>query len=260
VRCSNGLPRLIEIPLVVVALVLLTPLLCLAALGIALTSPGPILYRQTRIGKGGRPFNIFKLRSMTCNSVGIGVTAGSDSRITSWGRLLRRAKIDELPQLWNVLKGDMRLVGPRPHMTQFVDLQNPLWQAVLAAAPGITDPTTLLLRNEERLLDAVETREGFYRDVLLPFKLQGYAEYLRCRTWRSDILVLARTVICVVIPSLAPAPSVEEVRRLAARQSGAARPGSTVRTQRTLRSRYPGGPPSGPLTGSRRVAASTDRR
>jgi lipopolysaccharide/colanic/teichoic acid biosynthesis glycosyltransferase len=112
---------------------------------------------------------------------------------------LRKTKLDELPELWNVLRGDMSLVGPRPEVPRYVDMKHPLWQLVLKARPGITDPTTLSLRNEELLLSQVNgDRERFYMEVLLPFKLRGYLKYLRIRTIGTDVGVLWRTVIAVI--------------------------------------------------------------
>ncbi len=133
------------------------------------------------------------------------VTARGDDRVTPVGRFLRRTKLDELPELWNVLKGDMALVGPRPEVPELVDLTDPLWVEVLEARPGLTDPVTVGLRNEELLMAGVEgDRDRFYREVLQPRKLRGYADYLRNRNWRSDLGVLGATAVAILRPGSGP--------------------------------------------------------
>jgi lipopolysaccharide/colanic/teichoic acid biosynthesis glycosyltransferase len=121
-------------------------------------------------------------------------------------------KLDELPSLWNVVKGEMSLVGPRPEVPRYVDLNNSLWRMVLKARPGITDPVTLRLRNEEALLAEIQgDREHFYLEALGPFKLRYYLEYLQVRSWWTDILVLWKTAIAVLAPHRAPLPTMEEI-------------------------------------------------
>jgi lipopolysaccharide/colanic/teichoic acid biosynthesis glycosyltransferase len=143
------------------------------------------------------------------------VTASSDKRITPVGRLLRRTKLDELPEFWNVIKGDMSLVGPRPEVPRYVDTQNPMWERVLETRPGITDPMTIRLRNEEELLAQVQgDKEWFYLNILLPFKLRGYLEYLSRRNWRSDVKVLANTALRVLVPSLERPPTFNDISGL----------------------------------------------
>ena len=144
------------------------------------------------------------------------VTAGDDVRITPVGKFLRKTKLDELPELWNVFKGDMSLIGPRPEVPRYVDLHDPMWCLVLEARPGITDPMTLRLRNEEALLIEVEgDRERFYMDSLLPFKLKGYLDYLQARSWRSDVKVLWQTVVAVAFPNKTSLPTLEEIQSYA---------------------------------------------
>src|SRR6266545_6648202 len=162
-----------------------------AAIVIAVTSRGPVIFRQKRMGRKGRPFTMYKLRTMRVANSGPQVTAGDDVRITPVGKFLRKTKMDELPELWNVLKGDMSLVGPRPEVPRYVDLTNSKWQRVLKVRPGITDPLTLRLRNEEELLAKVKgDRERFYLATLQPFKLRGYLEYLQRRSWQNDMRIL----------------------------------------------------------------------
>ncbi len=199
-----GLPRAVEIPLAVVGLLLAAPVIGLAAVAVALTSGLPIFFRQTRVGRDGAPFRLIKLRTMRSDTGAPRVTARGDSRVTLAGAVLRRTKIDELPELWNVLRGDMAFVGPRPEVPEYVDLSDPRWMEVLRARPGLTDPVTLRLREEEVLMAGVTgDRDLFYRETLQPWKLRGYAEYLRERNWRSDLRVLLQTAFAVWVPGRA---------------------------------------------------------
>jgi len=216
---KNGLPRQAEAAIALAGLVMAAPLIALAAIMIAVTSSGPVIFRQKRMGRKGRPFTMYKLRTMRATNSGPQVTAGDDVRVTPVGKFLRKTKLDELPELWNVLKGDMSLIGPRPEVPRYVDLDDPMWRLVLEARPGITDPMTLRLRNEEALLVGVEgDRERFYLETLLPFKLEGYLNYLRARSWRSDLKVLWRTIVAVVFPNKTPLPTLEEIRSCAIRR------------------------------------------
>ena len=210
---KNGLPRQAEAAIALVGLVMAAPLIALTAIAIALTSRGPVIFRQKRMGRKGRPFTMYKLRTMLPESAGPQVTAGDDVRVTPVGKFLRKAKLDELPELWNILKGDMSLIGPRPEVPRYVDLGDPMWRLVLEARPGIADPMTLRLRNEEALLVEVEgDRERFYLETLLPFKLEGYLDYLQARSWRSDLKVLWQTIVAVAFPYKAPLPTLEEIQ------------------------------------------------
>src|SRR5262245_49187835 len=194
----NGIPRPIEAVIALVGLVVSAPLIALAAVSITLMSPGPVFFRQMRVGRKGRGFVLFKLRTMRLTDAGPQVTAGDDTRVTQVGKLLRKTKLDELPELWNVFKGDMSLIGPRPEVPRYVDLKNPMWRLVLEARPGIADPMTLRLRNEETLLaQVIGDRERFYLETLLPFKLKGYLNYLQARSSWSDLKVLWRTILAV---------------------------------------------------------------
>jgi lipopolysaccharide/colanic/teichoic acid biosynthesis glycosyltransferase len=198
---AGGLPRAAEVVLALASLAVASPLLLLAGAAVAATSPGPVLFRQQRMGRDGRPFTLLKLRTMRAASGGAQLTAAGDARVTPVGRWLRRFKLDELPQLWNVVCGDMSLVGPRPEVPRYVDLADPLWREVLAARPGLTDPVTLRLRDEEALLAGIADgadMEGYYRERLLPWKLRGYRDYLARRTWVSDLGVLGATVLTVL--------------------------------------------------------------
>ena len=210
-RVRPGLPRAVEVAAALGGLVVGAPLLLLAAAAIVLTTGAPPLFRQRRVGRNGRTFTLVKLRTMRKAS-GAEVTARDDARVTAIGAVLRRTKLDELPELWNIVRGDMAFVGPRPEVPRYVDAGDPRWAAVLAARPGLTDPVTLRLRNEEELLAGVPgDREDFYRSHLQPWKLRGYAAYLDRRNWRSDVRVLCETVQAVVRPGTAPPPSIQDI-------------------------------------------------
>lgn len=212
---KRGIPRFIEVILASLGLLICLPVLLLIALLLKLTSKGAILFRQSRVGRQGKLFTLYKFRTMRNTVAGVQVTASSDQRITPIGRLLRKTKLDELPELWNILKGDMSLVGPRPEVLRYVDLYNPRWQLVLSVRPGITDPMTLRLRNEEELLAAIEgDHEEFYLTILQPYKLAGYLEYLQDRSLWNDVKVLFSTLAAVIIPSRTPAPTLDEILTL----------------------------------------------
>src|SRR5580765_911751 len=160
-------------------LILLSPLFLLVALAIKLSDRGPIFYRQKRIGQYGIPFFIWKFRTMVpgADSFGPSVTRNDDPRVTPLGRILRRAKFDELPQLWNVLSGEMSLVGPRPEVARYVEHYTREQRAILQHKPGITDLASLRFRNEESLLNNSTGTEQFYIDHCLPRKLKLNQEY-----------------------------------------------------------------------------------
>lgn len=209
----TGLPRAVELPLALLGLVVSLPVLAVVAIAVRCSSRGPVLFRQERVGLLGQGFTLFKFRSMQVDSAGPCVTSKGDARVTLVGRVLRKFKLDELPELWNVVRGEMSLVGPRPEASEYVDTQDPLWQRVLEARPGLTDPVTVKLRNEEELLGcAGEGYESFYLTVLQPYKLAGYIEYLDKRTWRSDLRVLLDTGRLIAFPSAASPPSIDELR------------------------------------------------
>ncbi|MFS8085678.1 MAG: sugar transferase, partial [Acidobacteriota bacterium] len=145
---KSGLPRWVDAVIALLGLIFTAPLIALAGLAVAVSSGRPILFRQQRVGQHGRLFDLYKLRTMRSSADGPQITSGNDARITAIGRFLRHTKLDELPTLWNVLRGDMSLVGPRPEVPRFVDLADPVWQKILSVRPGITDPVTLHLRSE----------------------------------------------------------------------------------------------------------------
>lgn len=194
-------------------LIAVSPILLIAIAMIRIESRGKAIYRQARVGLNGRTFTLFKLRTMRAShKKGLMITAADDMRVTRIGKLLRRTKIDELPELWNVLRGDMSFVGPRPEVEMFVDLNDPAWQEILEHRPGITDPVTLRLRNEEHLLAQVRDKERFYREIVQPYKLRGYLRFVRNKTWKTDIRIVARTLRAVVFPKTVKPPSKEELQ------------------------------------------------
>ncbi len=199
---SSAASRLLDCCVASLLLLLCAPMLLWAAAAVTVTSPGPVFYRQERVGLGGQIFQIWKFRTMftgTCNSAGPLVTAQDDCRITPLGRHLRSWKLDELPQLFNVLRGDMSLVGPRPQVPRFVDRFDPgLRRIVLSVRPGMTGPTALFFRHEEFLLSGQPQREQFYLSQIMPVKLQMDAEYVRRRSLGSDLQVLADTAYLVL--------------------------------------------------------------
>ncbi len=211
-RSHQGLPRAIEIGLAVLGLITAAPILGFFSVLIRLDSSGPILFRQRRVGLSGRPFVLFKLRTMALAQAGPKITAADDRRVTSLGRVLRRYKIDELPELWNVLIGDMSFVGPRPEVTEFVDLEDPIWQEILKHKPGITDPVTLRLRNEEQLLAQVVDKERYYRDIIQPYKKRGYVNFVKAKSWKTDIRIIGRTLKAIALPKTVKQPTREEMQ------------------------------------------------
>lgn len=196
------LKRLFDIVASAIGLVLLFPLLLLVAISITLDSPGPVLYAAPRVGKGGRPFRMYKFRTMAVNADRIGgsSTPDDDPRITRVGRLLRRYKLDELPQLLNVLNGTMSLVGPRPQVKWAVDLYTPEQRAVLTVPPGITDYATIHFPNEGEILRGSTDPDRDYMEKIHPEKMRLSLEYIRRRSFGTDVSVLARTLSAVFRP------------------------------------------------------------
>lgn len=195
----HGIPRELEAAAAAAGLVLASPLLLITAAAVRLSSRGPVLFRQVRVGRFGREFEMLKFRTMRVNHEAVQVTASGDGRVTGVGRVLRRLKLDELPELWNVVRGELSLVGPRPEVPRYVDVDDERWHRVLEERPGITHPVTLRLADEERLIAAAGgDPERFYVDELLPFKLMGYLEYQETRTVWSDLRVLAATAAALV--------------------------------------------------------------
>jgi lipopolysaccharide/colanic/teichoic acid biosynthesis glycosyltransferase len=195
-RMRNLADRLLAASVLLMAL----PLLAAIAAAIALDNGFPVFYLQDRMGRGGNLFRLRKFRSMRHRSSGTLVTAKGDSRITRVGAFLRKLKLDELPQLWNVVRGDMALIGPRPEVPRYVEYGDPRWKAVLSVRPGITDLATLVYRDEEEILAVADDPELCYRSQVLPRKLALNLEYLRERTLATDLRLLALTVRYSFVP------------------------------------------------------------
>jgi lipopolysaccharide/colanic/teichoic acid biosynthesis glycosyltransferase len=191
--------RLFDIAAALAGLLLLAPLFALAALWIKFDSPGPVFFRQQRVGRHGKPFSIFKFRTMTAAPAEtLQLTVGRDSRITGAGQFLRHYKLDELPQLLNVLQGTMSLVGPRPEVPRYVACYPPEVRAiVLSVAPGITDWASILYREESDILGRAADPELAYRETILPAKLDYYVRYVRERSFWADLRIIFSTLAAI---------------------------------------------------------------
>ena len=190
--------RLFDIVCAALGLLVLSPVLLVCALLVGLTSPGGVLFRQERIGKDGVPFTIYKFRSMRKDNAGLKISTSHDTRITPVGRVLRKTKLDELPQLWNVLKGDMSFVGPRPEVREYTDLYTPEQRQVLMVRPGITGLASIRYRNENELLTASSDPNRTYIEEVMPAKLALDLEYIPRGCISYDIKLILETLVTVV--------------------------------------------------------------
>ena len=192
--------RLFDIVVSLIGLVCLLPLLLLVAALIKLDSTGPIFFKQQRIGMGFRPFEILKFRTMVENSIfkSRSITVGDDPRITRVGWFLRKTKIDELPQLINVLRGEMTFVGPRPEVPQYVEMFRKDYEEILKMRPGITDLASIKYRDEAALLGQSENPEEEYVTRVLPDKIGLGKEYVRCSSLAFDLRLIFRTFLKLI--------------------------------------------------------------
>lgn len=188
--------RVFDIVVSLVALAILLPFLFLISVWIKFSSKGAIFYKQERVGKDFKPFILYKFRSMVIDAdkIGPGVTSGDDPRVTKIGKMLRRTKIDELPQLLNVLKGDMSLVGPRPELMKFVESQKEKYKKVLSVKPGITDNASIAYRNEEEMMKKYKDKERAYIEEILPQKIKLYNKYIDNITFLNDCKLILQTL------------------------------------------------------------------
>ena len=182
------------------ALAVIWPVLLLIALAIKIDDPGPVFYRQVRVGKDGKEFRIFKFRTMIVDAdkKGLAITVGRDNRITRMGRFLRKTKLDELAQLINVFVGDMSFVGPRPEVPKYVKLYTPYQRQVLLVRPGITDYASIAYRNENDMLEGAEDPEKMYIDVIMPDKIELNMKYLHEISPLADIRLIFSTIAAVI--------------------------------------------------------------
>ena len=201
------LKRLTDLGLAIAGLVILSPLLILLAVLVKSTSSGPVLYGGMRVGLHGRRFRMWKFRSMVSNADRIGgpSTAGDDARVTPVGRFLRRYKLDELPQLLNVVAGQMSLVGPRPEVPVYVDMFTPEERAILSVRPGMTDWASLWNVDEGAVLAGEPDPERAYLEKIRPEKIRLQLEYVRRRSFAVDMQILADTALAVLGRRRAPA-------------------------------------------------------
>lgn len=189
--------RIFDICVASFALVVALPFMLLAAFFIKTGSPGPVLYRQTRVGRNGAPFEILKLRTMVHSprQNGPSITQDDDLRITPVGRFLRKWKLDEIPQFWNVLRGEMSVVGPRPEVQRYIDMYPEASRVkILSVRPGITDTAAIHFRHEGRILNEAADPEKEYVEKILPAKIKAYESYVDRQTITGDFILLFKTL------------------------------------------------------------------
>jgi lipopolysaccharide/colanic/teichoic acid biosynthesis glycosyltransferase len=192
--------RLFDIVASLAGILFLLPVFLIISILIVADSRGGVFYRQVRVGRGNKDFKLLKFRSMASGSdrKGLLTVGGNDSRITRVGYYLRKYKLDELPQLFNVLKGDMSLVGPRPEVRKYVQLYNDTQLQVLSVKPGITDLASIEFSNENEILGKSDNPEQLYIEEIMPRKLSMNLEYIRTRSFLNDLRIIGRTVAKIV--------------------------------------------------------------
>ena len=198
-KFSFAIKRVVDVVASVLGLIFLCPFFLYAAYRIKKDSPGPVFFRQERVGKNGVPFKIYKFRTMVQDAEALGkqITVGRDKRITPFGEFLRAYKLDEFPQLINVLKGEMSLVGPRPEVPRYVALYSEEERKVLLVRPGITEEASVIFRNESELLSVAEDPEKYYIEEIMPRKLKLNLEYIEEFSLLKDLSILWRTFVKV---------------------------------------------------------------
>ncbi|MFK8110702.1 MAG: sugar transferase [Rubripirellula sp.] len=192
--------RIMDLLVSSLGIVILSPFLIMIAIAVRVTSPGPVLFRQTRVGRNLEAFQILKYRTMVVDAekLGLQITAGADPRITWVGRILRKSKLDELPQLFNVLKGEMSLVGPRPEVPKYVEMFRDEFQRILVVRPGVTDLASIKYRDESEILSEAEDPEQAYIDQVLPDKLKLSEEYALHSSIALDFWILWKTFLRIL--------------------------------------------------------------
>jgi lipopolysaccharide/colanic/teichoic acid biosynthesis glycosyltransferase len=191
--------RILDLLVAIVGLLLLSPIFLIVGIWIKLDSPGSVFYRGDRIGRNGSPFKIYKFRTMVVNAdrMGSALTHSGDPRVTRIGRILRQWKIDELPQLINVVLGEMSIVGPRPESPHYVEHYSPKQRQVLRVKPGITGLTQVNYRHEETLLSQYMNREAAYVELIMPEKLALDLEYIANQSLFLDLKLIVQTFLCL---------------------------------------------------------------
>ena len=196
-RPPRPFTRAFDLLCATVGLILLSPVLLIIALAIKIEGGGPVFYRQQRMGRNFRPFWLFKFRTMVVGAEKNGLlTTHGDARVTRVGAHLRRYKLDELPQLFNVIRGDMQIVGPRPEVSRYVELFRPQYALMLREVPGITDPASIAFRQEDKVLSSPQAEEQ-YVGKILPQKLSLSLAYQSRRCFSSDLKVILQTIFSI---------------------------------------------------------------
>ena len=193
---KNYFKRIFDFFASLIGIILLIPIIIPIMIWIKLSSKGPLFFVQKRVGKNFKEFSLYKFRSMVVDAPNLGpsITSGDDSRITKVGKIIRRTKIDELPQLFNVLKGDMSIVGPRPEVMTFVKEKKEDYKIVLSVLPGITDNAAIEYLNEETIMQQYEDKEKAYLDIVLPEKIKLYKYYISNISFFNDIRLILKTL------------------------------------------------------------------
>jgi lipopolysaccharide/colanic/teichoic acid biosynthesis glycosyltransferase len=214
--------RLFDLVVAGAALAVSGPLLGALALVVKLDSPGPAFFVQERVGRDKRRIRVAKLRTMVTNAERLGpaITAARDPRITRVGALLRKTKLDELPQLWNVVRGDMSIVGPRPEVPRYVETYPQEWGRLFDVRPGLTDLASVIFRDEEQLLAQAHDRERAYTEVLLPMKVDLAIRGVETSTVGQDLVVIARTLLAIMGRGSYGAEVLAEARQRIAKLDG----------------------------------------
>lgn len=192
--------RLFDVVVCILAVVVLLPLELAIAIWICCDSEGGILYRQVRVGKGNKDFNLLKFRTMQqkADKNGLLITVGEDARITRSGHFLRKYKLDEIPQLLNIIKGDMSVVGPRPEVRRYVDLYNERQKMVLSVKPGLTDYASIKYISESELLEKSDNPERTYVEEIMPAKLELNLKYIENQSFAEDIRIIFKTLSTII--------------------------------------------------------------
>ena len=191
---KDFLKRGFDIVSSIIGLIFMIPVFLIIAMLIKFLMPGPVLFNQKRTGRYGKPFSLYKFRTMTINKGGSTTTVSGDSRITTLGAELRKYKLDELPELWNVLIGDMSFVGPRPDMPEFTDRLRGEERQILELRPGITCPASLKYSNEEKILAGIPDPHKYTDEIIWPDKVRFNLDYYRKRSFFGDILIIFKTL------------------------------------------------------------------